>query len=137
MSSEKRLAIIEALNRSAYALDTMNLDVLEAGFHADAVFTLTISGNDDANVFTGRDAIMGLMKGALETQTDVRKHNLSNILFESLTDDRAEIIAYLTLCATENGLSKLITNGVYRDQLTLADGQWLITERNLHLDAAY
>lgn len=137
MSSEHKLAIIDALNRSAFALDTMNLTDLENGFHADAVFNLTITGNDDANVFTGRDAIMGLMKGALDAQTDVRKHNLSNFIFQTMTDNTAEVVAYLTLCATENASSRLITNGTYRDVLVLEGENWLIKERNLHLDAAY
>ena len=58
--------IVELLHRSAYALDQKDLPMLEGCFHADANFTLVIAGVDEPSAFTGRDAIMGLMQGALD-----------------------------------------------------------------------
>ena len=129
--------IAELLSRSAYALDQKDLSALEAGFHADASFTLVIDGVDEPSVFEGRDAIMGLMKGALDAQTDVRKHVISNVWYESESEAEATVVSYLTLMATENGVTQLITTGIYRDRVVLDDGGWLVAARHLTLDRPY
>ncbi len=132
-----KMDIAEALARSAYALDHKNLADLEAGFHPEATFTLVIDGVDEPSVFSGRDAIMGLMKGALDAQTDVRRHAISNLFFESVSDDSAKAVSYLTLIGTENGETNLITTGIYNDELVNVDGAWLLINRHLHLDRPY
>ena len=135
MSAREEIA--ELLSRSAFALDQKDLGMLEAGFHADATFTLVIDGVDEPSVFDGREAIMGLMKGALDAQTDVRKHVISNVWYESEGVDEAAVVSYLTLMATENGSTQLITTGIYRDRVSRADAGWLVAERHLTLDRPY
>ncbi len=135
MSAREEIA--ELLSRSAFALDQKDLATLEAGFHADATFTLVIDGVDEPSVFEGREAIMGLMKGALDAQTDVRKHVISNVWHESEGADEAVVVSYLTLMATENGATELITTGIYRDRVVLADAGWLVADRHLTLDRPY
>jgi len=41
------------------------------------------------------------------------------------------------LFATEHGETKLLTTGVYRDQLALVGDEWKITRRHIDLDSAY
>ena len=132
-----REGIVELLNRSAFALDQKDLPMLEACFHADADFTLVIAGVDEPSVFSGREAIMGLMKGALDAQTDVRKHVISNFWYESEADEEATIVSYLTLMATEHGETNLITTGVYRDRVVREGSGWLLADRHLTLDRPY
>ena len=130
--------ISELLARSAYALDHKDLDALEATFTEAATFTLVIDGVAEPSVFEGREAIMGLMKGALDQQTDLRRHVLSNVFYAQESADSATVLAYLTLMATEHGNTQLITTGLYTDQVSRSvDGQWLIANRHLKLDRPY
>ena len=129
--------IHELLYRSAYALDQKDLPMLEACFTADAHFTLVIEGVDEPSAFAGREAIMGLMKGALDAQTDVRKHVVSNAWFEAEAEDAATVVSYLSLMATENGVTQLITTGIYRDRAVRAASGWLLADRHLTLDRPY
>ena len=138
LDTSAKTQISELLARSAFALDHKDLDALEATFAEDAVFTLVIDGVDEPSVFEGRGAIMGLMKGALDQQTDLRRHVLSNVFYAEEGTDSATVLAYLTLMATENGVTSLITTGLYTDQVRqAADGSWLIARRHLKLDRPY
>ncbi len=137
MDTNAELDIAALLARSAYALDHKDLDGLEACFHEDAVFTLDIDGVEGASVFTGRDEIMGLMKGALDAQTDVRRHVISNLFFTRLDGDSAEVCTYLTLMGTQAGETRLITTGLYTDKVIKQGDAWRLINRHLKLDRPY
>jgi 3-phenylpropionate/cinnamic acid dioxygenase small subunit len=135
-SVEDRFAISELLNRMAYFYDDNHLDNLSACFASDAVMSMQIAGGDMVGPFEGRDSIMELYRGAKASQTDVRRHDITNIMFDASGDTLA-VISYLTLFATENAETKLLTTGVYRDQVGQIDGAWKITKRHIDLDSAY
>lgn len=132
-----KLLIQELLSRAAYALDVHSLERIEACFTPDASMTVNIAGGTVVGPFEGRDAIMGLMAASIEAQTDVRKHVVSNLFFEEADGDTAHTVSNLTLFATENETNKLVTTGVYRDQLKKVDGQWGIAVRQIDLDMPY
>ena len=135
-STEDRLAIAELLNRMGYYYDENHLDDLAASFTGDAVMSMQIGGGDLVGPFEGRDNIMELYRGAKSTQTDVRRHVISNIFFDT-TGDTLSVTSYLTLFATENTETKLLTTGVYRDQVVPIEGEWKISRRHIDLDSAY
>ena len=136
LSTEEKLAIHELLSRSAHGLDRHDLAMLEACYIEESVFSLQITGADPIPAFEGREAIMGLYRNAMETQTDVRRHVVSNIYFDSEGEEPV-VISNLTLFATENGETKLLSAGVYRDVVrNTADG-WRLLHRHLDLDSAY
>jgi len=135
-SAEDRLAISEVLNRMAYCYDEGRLDELAACFADDAIMSMQIAGGDMVGPFKGRDNIMELYRGAKSTQTDVRRHAITNIMFDTSGDTLA-VTSYLTLFATEHGDTKLLTTGVYRDQVAQVAGDWKITRRHIDLDSAY
>ena len=135
-SAEDRLTISELLNRMAYYYDENHLDDLAACFATDAVMSMQIAGGDMVGPFEGRDTIMELYRGAKSSQTDVRRHDITNIMFDA-TEDALGVTSYLTLFATENAETKLLTTGVYRDQVGQIDGEWKIARRHIDLDSAY
>jgi 3-phenylpropionate/cinnamic acid dioxygenase small subunit len=135
-SAEDRFAISELLNRMAYYYDEGQLDALAGCFCSDAVMSMQIAGGDMVGPFEGRDNIMELYQGAKSTQTDVRRHDITNIMFDSSGHNLA-VTSYLTLFATENAETKLLTTGVYRDQVTQVEGDWKIARRHIDLDSAY
>ena len=84
----------------------------------------------------GRAAVMKLFTDSMATQSDVRRHIVSNIFFdESGTDPIA--ISNLTLVATENGEIQLLSAGIYRDTVVHEDGSWRIANRHIELDKSY
>ena len=51
--------------------------------------------------------------------------------------DTLAVTSYLTLFATENSETKLLTTGVYRDQVAQFGSEWKIIRRHIDLDSAY
>ena len=140
VSGAARAAVEDLLARAAYALDEREDAMLAACFAEDAVFTLRIADGDLVGPFEGRDAIMSLMRGAWEQQTDVRRHVVSNVFFSTegeTGDDALKVTSYLTLVATENGKISLISAGVYRDEVVFDGARWQLSRRHLDLDRPY
>ena len=133
LTLEQKLAVHELLGRAAFAFDERDLAMLEDCFAADARFSMRIAGGDLVGPFEGREAIMGLMKGAMDAQTEVRRHVISNIFFDDEAE-QATVISNLTLLATENGEIRLLSAGVYRDTLEEEGGRWRVLARHLDLD---
>jgi 3-phenylpropionate/cinnamic acid dioxygenase small subunit len=136
LSLEQKLAIHELLGRAAYAYDERDLDALENSFDPAAVMSMRIAGGDLIGPFEGRDGIMQLMKNSMAEQTDVRRHVVSNIFFES-TGERPVVISNLTLLSTQNGVASLLATGVYRDTVVENDGCWRLCARHIDLDSPY
>ncbi len=133
---EQKLAIHELLGRAAYAYDERDMDALRGGFAVNAVMSMRIARGDLIGPFEGRDAIMELMKNSMASQTDVRRHVVSNIFFEE-GGEHPVAISNLTLVATENGVAALLAAGIYRDTVVEEDGAWRILRRHVELDSPY
>jgi 3-phenylpropionate/cinnamic acid dioxygenase small subunit len=136
VDTAEKLAIHELLSKAAYAYDARDLPMLEAGFAESASFSIRVAGGDLVGPFQGREDIMAMYAGAMEGQTDVRRHVISNLFFDETATDTT-VVSNLTLFATENGETKLLCTGVYRDVLVLEDGVWKILDRHLDLDASH
>ena len=136
LSADDKLAIHELLARSAYAFDEQDLEMLEACFTPDAVFSILIKGGDMIGPFEGREAVMKLYSDSMGAQTDVRRHVASNIFFKSETGD-PQVISNLTLFATENATTTLLSVGVYLDTVRRTDDGWRVLKRHLDIDSPY
>jgi 3-phenylpropionate/cinnamic acid dioxygenase small subunit len=137
MDSINRQKITEMLARSAYALDERKLELLEDTFSESAGFVIDIAGVDGEVSFEGREAIMGLMTGSMEEQSDQRRHVVTNVFFQSEGEDRAVVVSNITITSVEHGAIRLVTSGLYRDEVVCEDGQWRIAARRINLDMAY
>ena len=137
MNLEDKQSISELLARSAYGLDMKDLSLLESCFAEDANFSLAIEGIEEVSKFVGRQEIMGLFTGALDAQTDERKHVISNLWYAEEGGDSATVVSYLSLFATENGLTILVTTGLYTDRVVKVGGEWKVADRDLKLDRPY
>lgn len=129
--------INDVLNRYAWGYDENKLDVIGECFTADAVFSMRIADGDLIGPFEGREAILGLMKGSLESQTDQRRHVTTNVFFESDERDAAEVMSYLTLISVADGRLNVLSSGWYRDRFVLDGDRWRIRDRYLQLDLPY
>ncbi|KGE05076.1 nuclear transport factor 2 family protein [Pseudohaliea rubra] len=136
-----RAAIEELLSRSAYALDEREDAMLAACFAEDALFSLRIAGGDLVGPFEGRDAIMGLMRGAWAEQTDKRRHVVANVFYPpadaATVAGAVPVRSYLALMATEDGVVQLLCTGVYHDEALWNGERWELVRRHLDLDKSY
>ena len=130
------LAITGILNRAGIAYDTGDLEYVLGLFLEDGVFEIVIAGNDPM-VFEGSDAIRGLFEGAHSTQTDQRRHCITNIYFTDETDTSVTAVSTLILISVENGALTVLSSGLYTDSVVLVDGAWKLQRRHLRLDLPY
>ena len=137
MDAGLKLEVHELLSRAAYALDEQDLEMLGACFAPEAEFRMQIAGNPPIPPFVGHAAIMELMRNAMATQTDKRRHVVSNIFFAAEGDSEVRVVSNLTLFGTENAVIRLISTALYRDRVVRRDGRWLLAERNIELDLPY
>ena len=137
MKSSDKLAIQELLSRAAYGFDERKLDVLEQCFTHDATMLINISGSGEVGPFQGREAIMQLMTDTMAAQTDVRRHVISNFIFEAEGKKAATVVSSLIVTSVENGKIDVIISGIYRDDVTKAEGIWQISNRHLNLDIPF
>ena len=130
-------AVTELLNRAGVAYDTGDSDFLIGMFAPDdPVFEMTVSGGDPIG-FEGSQAVAGLFSGAMEEQTDQRRHVVTNLYFENETENSITAISYLVLISVESGQLKVLSTGIYTDDCVRVDGAWKIQKRCLALDLPY
>ncbi len=124
------------LNGYSLAYDTADMAAMETCFTKDASFSMTLPTRDPVT-FAPRDAIMELMTGSLESQTDQRRHVNSNLIVHGTDDGVTRTTHYLTLLATENGEIRLLSAGVYRMEIVEEDGALKLRKLDLTLDRPY
>lgn len=137
MEASDKLKIQELLSRAAYYFDERRLRELGACFASDARMLVHIAGSGDVGPFQGREAIMKLMSDTLASQTDVRRHVISNFFFEAEAEERATVISSLVVSSVEDGKVQVIISGIYRDEVVRRDGEWRIADRHLDLDVPF
>jgi ketosteroid isomerase-like protein len=133
-----RSEIENTFHRWSLAYDQNDPDTMGDCFTEDAVLTMRIADGDLIGPFEGRDAVMALMRDSLASQTDQRRHVMTNIIIHSEDASSAETEAYLTLVGVENGAIRLISSGRYEDVVAKSDdGQWRLAKRHIALDLPY
>lgn len=142
MSAAEKWAIHELLSRSALALDERDVPALEATFAKNAVLSIIIGSGEQRTkaapvTFDGRTAIMDLMTGSMAEQSDLRRHVISNVFFESLSKNDARAVSYLQIYSIENGGVRCVSTGLYRDRVVRKKSGWKIAERLIDLDLPY
>ena len=130
-------AIAEILGRLGWAYDSGNLDYFEAVYTKDSRFTVSIAGMGQVGDYRSIEKIMELYRGSKSGQTDQRRHVISNIFFSDESESTATAVSCLTLLATKDGVTKVLSAGVYTDKFVSQGGAWRLQHRDLALDAPY
>jgi hypothetical protein len=119
-----RMQIGEAFSRFGVAHDEARTDVVGSCFTEDAVFEVA-QGKGEAFVhYEGRETIVSRLTGIIAEQGDQRRHAITNVLVESLTEDTASAIAYGIVPVAANGLTLGATVIYVADLKKQADGAW-------------
>ena len=137
MDSVQKQAILELLARAAYGFDEGDVEMLRNIFTEEASFVINTAGVNGNAVYKGHQAIMALQTDALEMQTDKRRHVVTNTFFTNESDSKATAVSNVIITSVENGAIRLVTSGIYRDEVVREEGQWRIASRNLDLDMSY
>ncbi|MET7694590.1 nuclear transport factor 2 family protein [Streptomyces sp. NPDC005483] len=132
----ERLAIHQTLARYAFALDHGDLMALEDVLTEDTIWTASIAGEVEQGAFLGRAAVLSLVRDATETQTEQRRHNLTNVVLQRADADTAMVWAYLMLTSNAGGSAAVIATGFYTFTLQHAEGEWRIAKVFVGLDNA-
>ncbi len=132
-----RLQIIETLNRYAWSYDTRDLELMGNCFADDGVFEISLEGHEGWGPYRGRKAIVEWLASVMESQSDQRRHCLTNLVFRDMGPTSAEVDSYLLLTAVEAGALRVVCTGTYTDKMIVAGGRWVITHKSLRLDNAF
>ncbi|MDI2027755.1 nuclear transport factor 2 family protein [Saccharopolyspora sp. TS4A08] len=132
-----RGAIEDVLNRYAIAYDENDMSTMADCFTQDAVMSLRVQDGDLIGPFEGRDAIVQLMRDSLATQTDQRRHIVTNAVIRAAGGSAASVESYLTLISVEGKTLTVLSTARYEDQLVRDGGAWRFSKRHVQLDLPY
>lgn len=136
--AEDRWLITEALGRYTWGYDEGDFELLGDAFTEDAVAGGTVAGTDLRwGPMHGRAEIVKVLSDIRSTQTDQRRHTISNFLFDELTPTTARVRCMLVLVAMAGGVPRLVSGGWYRCRLIRQGAVWRISEQDALLDSPF
>ena len=135
--ADERAEIENVLGSYTFAYDENDMDAMAECFTADAVMTMRITDGDLIGPFEGRDAIVGLMEKSLASQSDQRRHLVSNVVVRDVADGTATVSSYLTLISIADERLTVLSTARYEDELTRENGAWRFSRRHVQLDLPY
>ncbi len=130
-------AIMELLNKGGWAYDKPDIDFLANMFTTDGSFDISIGTMGNVMSLKSRAEIRKLYEDSLASQSDQRRHIITNMFFENETDLGATATSYLSLVAIKDGVLSYISTGIYTDTVIKDEGSWRIKHRDLYLDLPF
>ena len=124
------------MSRFLLGVDEQDADLMRSALAADAENSMLLDGEKIA-LPPGREGIVGYIEAFWRTQTDQRRHILSNAIVESESEDAAVASFYLTLYATKDRRLRPVATGKYRVRFVLKDGAAWIRNVELTLDGPF
>ena len=126
-------AIAELFAAYGAANDLHSRELLASTLTKAATATINIAGADSIGPLEGRDTIVKFFGDILDSQTDQRRHVITNI--RRLDDERAN--AYLTLIVTDGGETVVKSAGLYEGVFAEEDGELKLRAFVLSLDKGF
>ncbi len=138
MSTDDRLAILEAIQRYSYAVDSRDAEAYAALFSIRGVFEVTSAKQPQPFVHAeGRDAILDWVRETLDGWGAVQtRHHQGGTVFDELTADtaRTRTILLESRMLPDRQIPRPWTQGVYTDDWVREPDGWRIARRALRLD---
>ncbi|MBL1421417.1 MAG: nuclear transport factor 2 family protein [Alphaproteobacteria bacterium] len=133
-SMQHWIAISEVFARYGMAHDEIDIPAMGDVFAEDGILEVSIAGP----VFerhVGRAAIMKNFKFVTSTQSDQRRHAISNLEISMSEDSRAEARAYGIVTSADSDGIRLAVSCVYTAELVYnADGLWYFARLWIGMD---
>jgi hypothetical protein len=128
--------LYEAMSRFLLGVDEQDADLIRSVLTEDAETCMFLDGQKMGPP-PGREAIVGYLEEFWRTQTDQRRHVLSNAIVESESPGAAVLSFYLTLYATKDRSLRPVATGRYRVHFVSTDGAGRIRSIQLVLDGPF
>jgi hypothetical protein len=129
-------ALCEVMSRFLLGVDEQDADLVRSTLAEDARNSMFLDGQEMSPP-PGREGIVGYLEAFWRTQTDRRRHVLSNAILEAESPAGSVISFYLTLYATKDRRLRPVATGKYRVRFTGDDGAARIQNVELVLDGPF
>lgn len=132
LSAEDRALIDDLMARYNRSIDTGDGDEFVSLYAENGAWVSPTEGT-----FEGRQAIAGWFNG-FYSHSDPRhngQHRVSNLIFESVSDDHCEVWCNWILVSSQNGDPQIAAMGNYIDVLVKEGGRWLFEKRTIQIVA--
>ena len=128
--------LCELMARFLLGVDEQDSAVIRSVLAEDAETCMFLDG-EKMGPPPGREGIVAYLADFWRTQTDQRRHVLSNAIVESETPGAEVLSFYLTLYATKDRKLRPIATGRYRVRFVSKDGDVRIRSIELALDGPF
>jgi uncharacterized protein (TIGR02246 family) len=128
MSRLDATAALQVPARYAQAVDNDDLEALADCLVEDATLEVEVRGTEHRRVHQGRAAILDLFRASFAAHR-VRRHLVSSVVVQSLTEKEARIRSYVTVLSADGEALQPTASGVYEDHAVADGGQWRIKVR--------
>jgi hypothetical protein len=132
-----REQVEELASRFGWAYDVDDAEAMRECVAADADYEVEITGGDPIDPLSGGDTIASFVAATRATQTDQRRHVLSNFVTVVATDRSRSMRAYLSLLVSDESGSSLGSTGVYGWEVVVEDGRPCFRRFKLTLDRPF
>jgi 3-phenylpropionate/cinnamic acid dioxygenase small subunit len=133
----ERDAVEQLFAQYGWPMDSKEFPVLNEVFTEEASFTVAITGGDTHGPVTGRQAIYDFVSGIVGSQTDQRRHVITNIRIVDDSGDSARVTANLTLIVVDNGALQVKSSGLYDCEVAQENGALRFKSMLLTLDVPF
>lgn len=138
MTANTWAGIQQLLAKYTWSHDSRDFDAIATCFTDDAEYTMRIADGEASTPTTGGHAIAALVRTFKESQTDQRRHLITNVIADEMGEDRATVRSYVSVFATEGDTSRLVTTGTCVDEVARHDdGTWQFARKAMHLDKGF
>lgn len=138
IATTDRLELLNRFASYAHLYDNGDSESLADLFTQDAQFVMHAEVGQVPPSMSGRSAIVAGLVGKWEwVRPAQRRHFGTNPVVLSQTISSAEVVSYLLLVETRDGLSSILATGRYHDHWVkdAQDGKWRILLRNAYPDS--
>ena len=135
-----RCAITDLVSRYAHVIDRAGTDAsaeLSSLFVEDATFDIAPRPEGSALPARGATAIARLIVGRRDAGDELakRRHLMSSVLADDLTESRARVSSVLTLMRLDQPVPTIVNTGFYDDIVVRGDdGRWRFESRFLTME---
>jgi hypothetical protein len=126
----------ELMSRFYLGVDEHDAEIIRSTLTEDAETCMVLDG-ERMGPPPGREGIVRYLEDFWQTQTDQRRHVLSNAIVESESPGEAVLAFYLTLYATKDRVLRPVATGRYRVHFVSKDGGDRIRSIELVLDGPF
>jgi hypothetical protein len=124
------------MSRFLLGVDQQDAQMIRSVLTEDAQTGMVLDG-EKMGPPPGREGIVGYLEEFWKTQTDQRRHVLSNAIVESESLEAAVLSFYLTLYATKDRKLRPVATGRYRVRYVLKGESGWIRNIELVLDGPF